>query len=302
MKKYSAELFLLLNTLMWGVTFVIIKNALSEASPMVFVAARFLLATVIILPFIAKIFKDFNKNIFISGVILGVLYFIGFATQTAGLYYTSATKSGFITGTFVIFTPIFQLIIERKIPSKWNIVGIFLVVAGLILLSSKGTSFFDIFSEIGENFNFGDFLTLLCAIFFALYLVYLDIATKNHPYLPLVFFQISVTGIGGLLMVFLFYTLKLETPFISLTGNVIFALVYTALFATTLATFIQTKYQKFVTPTKAGIIFSFEPIFAAVFAFFMIDERLSSFGFIGCILIFTGLLVSEIFDKNKGTA
>ena len=88
-------------------------------------------------------------------MILGLLYFGGFAAQTIGLNYTSATKSAFITGTFVIFTPIFQIIIEKKLPSKGNIIGIILVAGGLIFLSSKGTHFLDIIHELGTNFNVG---------------------------------------------------------------------------------------------------------------------------------------------------
>jgi drug/metabolite transporter (DMT)-like permease len=299
MKQFKAEGALILTTLIWGGTFVVIKESLSFVSPMVFISSRFLFATLLLLPFAYKIFKGTSLMEIKGGLLLGFLYFMGFATQTAGLNYTSATKSGFITGTFVVFTPIFQLIIEKRKPSKWNIIGIIFVVTGLIFLSSKGTSFFDVFTEIGGNFNFGDFLTLLCAIFYSVYIVYLDIISKKAKFMPLVFIQISLTAVGGLIFLFIFSAAGIENIRADFNTYVIIAILYTSLLATILTTSMQTRFQKFVTPTKAGIIFSFEPIFAATFAYLLIKERIGSFGVIGGIFIFAGLLVSEIFDKKN---
>jgi len=92
----------------------------------------------------------------------------------------------------------------------------------------------------------------------------------------------------------------LEPARFALTGNLFSAILYTSILATVLTTIIQTKYQKAVTPTKAGIIFSFEPIFAAAIAFFMLNETMSSFGVVGCLFIFAGLLVTELLDKSRG--
>jgi drug/metabolite transporter (DMT)-like permease len=299
MKKFFSEGALVLTTLLWGVTFVVIKLSLSDVSPLLFVSLRFTLAAIILMPFMFSIFKGLKKEALIGGFVLGILNFAGFATQTIGLKYTSATKSGFITGTFVIFTPILQLIIEKKAPRKENIFGIILVLLGLALLSSKGASIFDIFSEIGQNFNVGDFFTLICAIIFAAYIVYLDLISQKIDYKFLVLSQIFVTGICGWLFTYILSFSGLEKINFELNGIVIFAVIYTAIAATIIATTLQTKYQKFVTPTKAAIIFSLEPIFAALFAFFIINDRLSGFGFIGCIFIFTGLLVSELLGKKE---
>jgi drug/metabolite transporter (DMT)-like permease len=118
MRKYTALGALILTTLIWGGTFVIIKESLTFVSPMVFISARFLFAALLLLPFIKLIFRGSSMVELKGGLLLGVLYFIGFATQTAGLNFTSATKSGFITGTFVVFTPLLQLIIEKRKPSN----------------------------------------------------------------------------------------------------------------------------------------------------------------------------------------
>ena len=176
--------------------------------------------------------------------------------------------------------------------------GILLVLLGLTFLSSKGNSLFDVFTELGQNFNIGDFFTLVCAIVFAAYIVYLDIISQKVDYKPLVFLQIVITGICGWIFTYFLSVSGLEKFSFQLNNTVAFGIIYTALFATVIATTLQTKYQKYVTPTKAAIIFSLEPIFAALFAFFVISERISYFGFIGCIFIFTGLLVSELLGKS----
>ncbi len=299
MKKNTAEAILLFITLIWGATFVIIKVALNDVSPLAFVAARFVIAAVILFPFYLRIRDRFNKVLTLSGILLGAMFFLGFATQTIGLKYTSATKSGFITGTFVLFTPVFQLMFEKKRPSKGNLLGVLFVLAGLILLSSKGTSILEIFEEIGSGFNIGDFFTLLCAVFFAMYLVYLDILTKKYEFFPLVILQVGTTAVLGIIFAFGLSSFNLEAFKIVINKNVIFALLYTSILATVLSTTLQTKYQKYLTPTKVGIILSFEPIFSAVTAFIILSERISRFSLIGGILIFAGLLVTELFDKLK---
>jgi drug/metabolite transporter (DMT)-like permease len=298
MKKFTAEGALLLATIIWGATFVIIKTALKDISPMLFVSFRFSFAALILLPFIIRILKNLDKKTLFGGLLVGLFYFLGFTAQTTGLNYTSATKSGFITGTFVVFTPIFQLIIEKRKPAIENIIGVTLVLIGLVFLSSKGDTFLNVFKEIGENFNKGDFLTLLCAVFFALYIVYLDIESKKLDLISLVFLQIAVAGLGGFLFVLIFSLAGLEGIKFNYSNNLLFAILYTAILATIITTIIQTRYQKETTPTKAGIIFSFEPIFSALVAFLALNEKISDFRLAGCVFIFIGLVVTELI-KNK---
>ena len=295
-KINKGESALLFTTVIWGGTFAIIKAALGSISPMMFLSFRFSIATILFLPFVIKRLKKLDSSSIKGGLMLGLLYFGGFAAQTIGLNYTSATKSAFITGTFVIFTPIFQIIIEKRLPSKGNIIGILLVAGGLVFLSSRGTHFLDIIQELGTNFNVGDYLTLLCAIFYSLYIVYLDIISKKTDNLSLVFMQLAVTALGAITGAIIFQMSRIEISRFTLNNEVIFAVIYTSLLATILTTTLQTKYQKYTTPAKAGIIFSFEPIFASIVAFFLLSEKISNFGLLGCIFIFCGLLISEIMD------
>jgi drug/metabolite transporter (DMT)-like permease len=296
LKINKGESALLFTTVIWGGTFAIIKSALGSISPMMFLTFRFSIAAIVFLPFVFGRLKKLDAESIKGGVLLGLLYFGGFAAQTLGLNYTSATKSAFITGTFVIFTPIFQIIIEKKLPGKGNIIGIILVAGGLLFLSSRGAHFLDVIHELGTNFNVGDYLTLICAVFYSLYIVYLDIVSKKIDTLSLVFMQIAVTTAGAIAGIIIFQASGIETCKFILNKDVIFAVIYTSILATILTTTLQTKFQKYTTPSKAGIIFSFEPIFASVVAFFLLSEKISNFGLIGCIFIFCGLLISEVMD------
>ena len=293
--KYKSEAILLFVTVLWGGTFVIVKEALNDISSMAFLIVRFSIAGIILLPFMRK--RNFTKQNIYSGIFLGALLFAEFAVQTIGLKFTSATKSGFLTGTAVIMVPLLQVIIEKRKPTKGVIIGTILVLIGISFLSSGGSSILSLFSDIGSNFNLGDFLTLISALFFALYIIYLDIETSKHDFLILLFLQFITTAFLGGIFLFVFSAINLEPIKIDLTQNLIFAIAYTSIFATLITTALQTKYQKDVTPTKAGIIFSFEPIFSAIFAFLILGEIITNFGYFGAALIMLGLLISELYEN-----
>ena len=183
---------------------------------------------------VAVSLKKTNKQTLIAGSILGFFYFTGFTAQSLGLNLTTATKSGFITGTFVVFIPILQLIIEKRKPKWFNILGVLLVLIGLILLSSKGANVFDFINQLGSDFNLGDLLTLLCALLFAFQVVYVDVFTKKYDYLPMVFVQLLITGVGGFVLSYNFSIASLETVKFTINTTVVTAILYTAIFASCL--------------------------------------------------------------------
>lgn len=295
--KYFGESALLLMTLIWGGTFVIVKLSLKDISSMLFIAARFGLASLILtIIYLAKKIS-LDKKSLLPGFLLGAVLFISFCTQTIGLKYTTATKSGFITGISVVLIPFFQILVEKKKPSRGAIIGTALVFLGLLFLSSPGSSITTLLFEIGSSFNFGDIMTLLCAIFFGFYVVQLDVETRRHDYKTLLILQLVSVTMLSLVASVLFAGFSFEPLRINLTNYLMFGLIYTGVLATLINLFLQTKYQKSVSPTKAGIIYSFEPIFAATLAFFILGEKITNFGLVGCFLIFLGLIVSEVFDS-----
>jgi drug/metabolite transporter (DMT)-like permease len=294
--KAEAALFFI--TFLWGGTFVLIKTALVHISPMVFVSVRFGLASIILLPFVIKHLFAATKSQYKKAIILGLSLFVGFATQTIGLRYTTATKSAFLTGMFVIITPIMQIALERRRPTKRNLFAILLGFFGILFLSSRGTNLYQVLFELGTGFNFGDFLTLICAANYSWYIVYLDMLGEDLNFKFLTFMQIFVTMILALPFVFFFNAIGVEKAQFDLFPIVIVAIIYTAIFTTILSTLLQTKFQKDVSPTRASIIFSMEPMYATVSAVFLIGEKLSIFGIIGCCFIFSGVLISELSLKE----
>ncbi len=289
---------LFLTTLIWGGTFTIVKVVLNDISSMLFIGLRFLVASLIILPFAFYKLKKMNRQQFKMGLILGFLLFIGFAFQTVGLKYTTASKSGFVTGSAVMFIPLIQFLVERVKPSLAQIIGSFIVLIGLVFLSVSGSSLSNFFEELGGNFNIGDFLTLLCAISYAIYVIYLDLTSRKVDVLNLVFMQIFVTSILAFIFSFFLSGINFEEVKFNLTKELLFGLLYTSILATVITTLLQTKYQKEVSPTNAGIIFSFEPVFAAIIAVIFLGDVISGFTTAGCILIFTGLIVSEVIGQK----
>ncbi|MBU1097340.1 MAG: DMT family transporter [Bacteroidetes bacterium] len=295
--KYFGEAVMLLVTLLWGATFVIVKESLHDVSSMLFIAIRFSIAAFLLIPILLKIKKKITRESLFAGLVIGVLLFAGFATQTVGLKFTTATKSGFLTGTAVVMVPLFQIIIEKRKPSVGSVIGVVIVFIGILMLSSGGNSIFSVFSELGGNFNLGDFLTLICALFFALYIIYVDYFTKKHDHWILILSQVYVTSLLAFLFAFSVSAADIEPIRLELSNYLLFGIFYTSVFATLITTVLQTKYQKLITPTKASIIFSFEPVFAAVFAFFLLNEKITNLGLIGAVLIFAGLIISEVLDN-----
>ena len=192
-EKYKGEVNLLIVTLLWSATFVIIKGALEDISSMLFIGLRFLIAGIILLPIVIRRKLDWKNAKIIPPIILGVLLFLGFATQTVGLKFTSATKSAFLTGSAVAIIPFLQLIIEKKKPKTGPIIGVVVVLIGILFLSG-GNSIMTLLKDIVTNFNFGYFLTLICAFFFALYVVYLDMISSKYIFWMLLIVQIGVSA------------------------------------------------------------------------------------------------------------
>lgn len=279
--RTRAESVLLSLTIIWGSTFVLTKFILENASPFVYVAIRFFAASVLFAALFFRRLRTISKDGVAKGLILGMLLFLGFMLQTIGMKFTTASKSAFITGLMVVFTPIFQLIIERKAPKIGNIIGVVLVAFGLYWLTSPK----------GSEFNIGDTLTLICAVLFSIYTVYLGVYGKDHDPAHLTFIQFASTAILAAIAIPF-----LETAHLNLTTNFLLNLAYLTVMPTVVALYMMTKYQNYTTPTRSAIIYSMEPPIAAIFAFFIIGEQIGMIGIVGGILILSGLIISELSD------
>lgn len=268
--------------MVWGGTFAVVKFALTDASPLTFLAVRFGIASMIFPIIYRKNYFSMDRETLAGGVFLGLLLMIGFACQTVGLKYTTASKSAFITGLLVAFTPIAQAVIEKKAPTRGNLIGVALVAVGLFLLTSPG----------GQGLNIGDILTLFCAISYAIYIVYLDVFSKKHDVSKLTLLQLSITGLLSIAA-----APFLETMEFHFTTGLLWALLYTSILATVFSTYLQTKYQRYTTPVRAAIIFSMEPVLANIIAYFAFGEFVGPIGAVGGVLIIGGLLSSQLLDR-----
>jgi len=280
-RKTRAEGVLLALTLIWGSTFVVGKLVLVSITPLQMIAARFTLATVFLLAFFSRRIFPLTRRQLLRGGVLGVFLFLGFVAQTVGLTMTTASKSAFITGMMVVFVPLLQVVIERRSPRIGNLAGVAVVTGGLWLLTSPA----------GAAFGTGDMLTLVCAVLFAVYIVYIDVVAHEMSALQLTFIQMASNAIFSLAGSAAFDTLPARVP-----GGAVVAILYLTIFATVLTTFMQTRYQKETSPTRAAVIFTIEPVFAAVSAALVLGEQIGVGGAAGGGLIIGGVLLSELSD------
>jgi drug/metabolite transporter (DMT)-like permease len=265
-------LLLVFVTLIWGSTFAIIKETLETVPAPILLALRFSVAALILL------WVRPERRTLVPGIVLGVLSFAGYATQTIGMLTTSASKAAFITGLSVILTPIVGAIwLRQGVPLRaWLAALLALVGLGLMTLNPN------------EGLVVGDFWVLGTALAYALYIVYLGEIAAQHKPIVLTSLQIIVVALlsWGWAVPEL-YVLK------NLSLSAISALLYLALFATVLVLWLQALAQRVVPAYAAALIFALEPVFAAIFAYFLLGETLSVQGWLGGALVVLAMIIGE---------
>lgn len=283
-KQLKADLSLLLVTVVWGTTFVITKNALSHMETFNFLAIRFILAFITSSLLFYKNMKNINKVTLIYGVIIGIILFLGYALQTIGLNYTTASKSGFITGFSVIIVPIISAIILKRTPQKSTIIGVILAIVGL--------GFMTLNSSLIPNI--GDFFTLIAAFFFAFHILSVERYTGDVDSISLAIIQIGVVGIISLII-----SLSFESFTIPTRTDTWIGILITSILATSGAYIIQNTMQKFTSATHTALIYTAEPVFSAIFAFILLHEIMSPQAIFGSVLILSGMILGEVKFKKK---
>lgn len=285
-KNNLTSLMLLLITIIWGYTFVTVKESLSHVPPFEFIGLRFLLASVVFLILFNKSIRlALTKEIAKAGLIAGIVFFAAYAFQTVGLQYTTATNAGFITGLFVVIVPFMSVFISHKFPQVSSFVGAGAAAIGLFLLTF----------HFSRNLNIGDILIFFCAIAVAYHMILLGKFSPLYDTYALVFIQMIV--VSGLSFLFHFPLEEFNSP---LTPQIIWSLTITGVLASALALAVQTYAQKYISPTRTAIILTMEPVFAGVFGYILLAEKLSIINLIGALFIIIGILISEtnIFNIN----
>jgi drug/metabolite transporter (DMT)-like permease len=282
-----AEGLLAFNTIVWGGTYIAIKFGLEGMDPFPLVAVRYLIASAVLLPFLWRPGRAWRASL-PMGLLLGFFLFIGIGFQTRGLVYTTAAKSGFITGMFVVFTPFLHWLLNQRRPRVENYVGIALVLAGLFLLTWPARGGL-------SGFNLGDGLTVVSALGYSFYIVYMDRVREDDDTTLLIFYQMFFTAVLAGLAALVF----LETGFDPETKGLL-SLAYLILPGTLLMVYIQTRFQNRSNPIRAAIIYSLEPVFAAAFAWWLLSEQMTTRGFVGAGLMLIGVIVSETWKLSSG--
>jgi drug/metabolite transporter (DMT)-like permease len=292
-RRLLADLALLMVTVIWGSTFVMVKDAVANYPVFSFLTLRFTCAALTLLPFVIWQRAGGRGHAFARAVdgerslswawlaaplLIGVASFTGFGFQTAGLQLTTPAKAGFITGLYIVLVPLAAGVALRQKPSRAAWIGVTAAVVGLGLLTLRP----------GLQIAPGDVLVFGCAVAFAAHILLTGRYAPAYDPLLLTLGQIVVVAVlSGVVAAFT------ETrP--ALTPGVVFAAIFTGVLATSLAFGIQTVAQRATTATHTALIFSAEPVFAALSSFVLIGEVLGPRQLVGCGLIMAGMLVAEL--------
>ncbi|TZE81721.1 DMT family transporter [Calorimonas adulescens] len=278
-KNYFADFMLILVTMIWGVTFIIIKDAVSVIPAPSFLMFRFSIASLVFIIFFGRTILHTDRNTIYLAFIVSIFTYLGYVLQTIGLQYTTASKSGFITGFNVVLTPIFEALIMKTKPQTSSVISIAPAMAGLYLLTTG----------INLSFNIGDFLTILCAISLAIQVVLISKYGARVNTFQFAIYQVLFVTAFAVATAFI-----IDKPQIPSSPKIIAELVMTGVVATALTFILQNRYQAMTSPTHASVIYICEPAFSAFFAWLILGEAMGFRGLIGGILIILGMFISEL--------
>ncbi len=277
-KALYADLSLLLVAVIWGSGFIVTKNTLDHITPYYMLFYRFFVSTILLSVVLFKKIRKASIKDVKAGVTIGLFLFAGFATQTVGLQYTEAGKQAFITATNVVMVPFIYWGISKKKPDKFDLAAAFLCLVGIGVLSLNSNL----------SMGYGDFLTLICAVFFALHITSTGyFAKESDPYV------ISIVQLGTAAIFSLIFALLFEGSPTAIKTETVVPILYLAVFSTMMAFLLQTIAQKYTSSTHTAIILSLEAVFGSTFAIIFLKEELTLRFFIGCMSILISVITSE---------
>jgi drug/metabolite transporter (DMT)-like permease len=284
-RSRAAEAGLIFNVIIWGATFVLVKAALADVSPVLFIALRFTLATAALLAvFRGAALPWRNWKTAGAGALAGVFLFSGYVFQTMGLRLTTAPRSAFITGLTSVAVPLLAAIVYRVKPQVSEVMGVLIATAGLALMMLPGV--------LGAM-RVGDMLTICCAAAYAAHIVALGHFREKMNFELLAFSQIAVSAM-------LAWSLLrwIETPQIAWRPAVVWAILITGLLATALAFSVMAWAQRYTSAARTALIFMLEPVVAWITSYVMVGEGLSGRAAAGAALILGGVAMAELKPLN----
>lgn len=295
-KRLGANMLLLLTAAIWGFAFVAQRVGSQYVGAFTFNGVRFALGSISLIPLIIYFDKrkksgsnnegkvEFSvKKSILSGVVVGIVLYIAATLQQVGLIYTTAGKASFITGLYMVFVPIIGIFLKHKV-GKNSWVGVVIAVVGLYLLS------------VNENFriSYGDLLEVIGAIFWAIHILTIDYFSSKIDALKLSCIQFATCSFLSLVTALIF-----EQITMSGISQALVPILYGGFLSVGIAYTLQVVAQKNAKPSHAAMILSMESVFGAVGGAILLGESMSSRGYMGCILILGGILVSQIRFSPK---
>lgn len=280
-KELGADFLLLMVAIAWGSTFFVVQAAVNETPVYTFIFWRFFLAGLLMTAISFKQLRYLNWDVLKAGTLLGLFMFLGYAFQTFALTYTYSSTVGFITGLNVIIVPFISYLIFKHKASMFSSLG--------AIIASVGLYFLTLNSEIG--FSLGELYAFICAIMFALHIVFTGYLSRKHNVYLLVSIQFLMVALCSLIGGFV-----LEGSIVPprIDGLFINAIAITVIFATIFAFWVQTAMQRFTTATKTAIIFTMEPVSAGIFGYYFANELLTFSQICGAVMILGGILIAEL--------
>ena len=272
-----ALLALVAVTAVWGVTFVQVKDAVALYPLFAFLAVRFAIASLVLAVPAAGRLRALGRAGWTAGGALGLLLAVGYALQTAGLERTTVSSAGFITGLYVVFTPILGLLLFRTRVGRAVWLGVVFAVAGLAMLSGVGAG------DVG-----GDLLVLGASAAYSLQIVLMERYAPRYD--PVAFTQVEMLAAFAGFAVVAVALGQFEVP----RGWTVWgALLVTGIFASALGYLVQTWAQRRTSATRTALAFAMEPVWAGIFGFWLAGDRLGALGWGGCAVIMAGIVVAE---------
>jgi len=268
--------FLVLTTLFWGGSFLFTKIGLRGFPPQLFVLVRFALASLIMLMACCNRFKRLDRGVLLRGATVGLALGLTNLSFVFGINGTSISRAGILNNLFVLFIPLITKAIWRDRIGKINMTGIALAVAGIWLLATGG----------GQGFNRGDLVSTLCAFMIACHIITVSKVLKNDDV-----YLISLVQFSTVALLAAAACLALPMPPISIDRTAALSVVYCAIFPTVVCFTLQNAYQRYVTPTRAGLIYTLDPVWSLLAGYLVLKERLTSLEWLGCLLIFLAVII-----------
>jgi len=280
--KVFSSVALMAVALIWGGAFLSMKGTLERLDVNSFLAWRFLIATLLLILIRPSVLKKINPPFFKKGVILGLFLSSGYIFQSFGLTLTTVSNTGFITGLYVVLTPLIAAVILRKNITLVEWFAVLVATIGLALLSLNGL-----------QFGLGEFLVLVSALLFALHIVGLGEWSKGLDAYALTVLQLGTCAVVTFLASF---KSGFKAP---PDSGVWWSIIYTAVFATALAFIVQTWAQSFIAPSTVGVILAAEVVFAAGLGIWFLNEPVTLRIALGGFLVLASMYLIILLDQRK---